>query len=35
MLVCVIAVGGPTSMVGFDLARTFIPVERSVAPTGS
>ena len=26
-LVCVIAVGGPTSMVGFDLARTFIPVE--------
>lgn len=27
VLVCVIAVGGPTSMVGFDLARTFTPVE--------
>lgn len=27
VLVCVIAVGGPTSMVGFDLARSFIPVE--------
>lgn len=27
VLVCVIAVGGPTSMVGFDQARTFIPVE--------
>jgi hypothetical protein len=26
VLVCVIAVGGPASMVGFDLARTFNPV---------
>jgi len=27
ILVCVMAVGGPASMVGFDLARTFTPVE--------
>ena len=27
VLVCVTAVGGPTAMVGFDLARSFIPVE--------
>jgi hypothetical protein len=27
VLVCVVAIGGPTSMVGFDLARTFTPVE--------
>jgi sugar phosphate permease len=27
VLVCVMAVGGPASMVGFDLARTFTPVE--------
>jgi hypothetical protein len=26
-LVCVVAMGGPTSMVGFDLARTFVPME--------
>jgi sugar phosphate permease len=27
VLVCVMAVGGPASMVGFDIARTFTPVE--------
>jgi len=27
VLVCVTAVGGPVSMVGFDLARTFVPAE--------
>jgi hypothetical protein len=27
VLVCVMALGGPASMVGFDLARTFTPVE--------
>jgi sugar phosphate permease len=34
VLVCVMATGGPASMVGFDLARTFIPVEASGRANG-
>jgi cyanate permease len=34
ILVCVMATGGPASMVGFDLARTFIPVEASGRANG-
>ena len=36
VLVCLTASGGPASMVGFDLARTFTPIEVVRAgPTGS
>jgi predicted MFS family arabinose efflux permease len=34
VLVCLMATGGPASMVGFDLARTFIPVEASGRANG-
>ena len=34
VLVCTIAVGGPASMVGFDLARTFTPAEASGRANG-
>ncbi|MGC4110944.1 MAG: MFS transporter [Nocardioides sp.] len=34
VLVCAMASGGPASMVGFDLARTFIPVEASGRANG-
>jgi MFS family permease len=34
VLVCVMATGGPASMVGFDLARTFVPVEASGRANG-
>jgi sugar phosphate permease len=34
VLVCVMAMGGPASMVGFDLARTFVPVEASGRANG-
>jgi sugar phosphate permease len=34
VLVCVMATGGPASMVGFDLARTFIPVEAAGRANG-
>ena len=34
VLVCLMATGGPASMVGFDLARTFIPVEMSGRANG-
>ncbi len=34
VLVCVMAMGGPASMVGFDLARSFIPVEASGRANG-
>ena len=34
VLVCLMASGGPASMVGFDLARTFIPVEASGRANG-
>jgi MFS family permease len=33
-LVCLMATGGPASMVGFDLARTFVPVEASGRANG-
>lgn len=34
VLVCTMATGGPASMVGFDLARTFVPVEASGRANG-
>lgn len=34
VLVCLMGMGGPASMVGFDLARTFIPVEASGRANG-
>ena len=34
VLVCVTSTGGPASMVGFDLARTFVPVEASGRANG-
>jgi MFS family permease len=34
VLVCLMATGGPASMVGFDLARTFVPVEASGRANG-
>jgi nitrate/nitrite transporter NarK len=34
VLVCLMATGGPASMVGFDMARTFIPVEASGRANG-
>lgn len=34
LLVCAVATGGPASMVGFDLARTFTPVEASGRANG-
>jgi MFS family permease len=34
VLVCVMAMGGPASMVGFDLARSFVPVEASGRANG-
>jgi len=34
VLVCVMATGGPASMVGFDLARTFVPAEASGRANG-
>ncbi|HEY3527728.1 MAG TPA: MFS transporter [Nocardioides sp.] len=34
VLVCLMATGGPASMVGFDLARTFIPIEASGRANG-
>ena len=34
VLVCLMATGGPASMVGFDLARTFIPKEASGRANG-
>jgi MFS family permease len=34
VLVCLMATGGPASMVGFDLARTFIPVEATGRANG-
>jgi MFS family permease len=34
VLACLMATGGPASMVGFDLARTFIPVEASGRANG-
>ena len=34
VLVCLMATGGPASMVGFDLARTFVPVEVSGRANG-
>jgi MFS family permease len=34
VLVCATATGGPASMVGFDLARTFVPVEASGRANG-
>ena len=34
VLVCVISVGGPTSMVGFDLARSFTPLESTGRANG-
>ena len=34
VLVCLMAAGGPASMVGFDLARTFVPVEVSGRANG-
>jgi sugar phosphate permease len=34
VLVCLMATGGPASMVGFDLARTFVPIEASGRANG-
>jgi sugar phosphate permease len=34
VLMCLMATGGPASMVGFDLARTFVPVEASGRANG-
>jgi MFS family permease len=34
VMVCLMATGGPASMVGFDLARTFVPVEASGRANG-
>ena len=34
VLVCLMATGGPASMVGFDLARTFVPLEASGRANG-
>jgi nitrate/nitrite transporter NarK len=34
VLVCLMAMGGPASMVGFDMARTFIPVEATGRANG-
>lgn len=34
VLVCLMATGGPASMVGFDMARTFVPVEASGRANG-
>jgi sugar phosphate permease len=34
VLVCLMATGGPAAMVGFDLARTFVPVEASGRANG-
>jgi MFS family permease len=34
VLVCLMATGGPASMVGFDLARTFVPMEASGRANG-
>jgi MFS family permease len=34
LLVCVVATGGPASMVGFDLARTFTPLEATGRANG-
>jgi MFS family permease len=34
VLVCLMATGGPASMVGFDLARTFVPVEATGRANG-
>ena len=34
VLVCLVATGGPASMVGFDLARSFTPVEASGRANG-
>jgi MFS family permease len=34
VLVCLMAMGGPASMVGFDMARTFVPVEATGRANG-
>jgi hypothetical protein len=34
VLVCLMATGGPASLVGFDLARTFVPIEASGRANG-